>query len=79
MERPMRPLHELEADICSLAGRINVVPGFTQPPGDWRQLPEGTLVNKWRGEKMDYSTAIEAMIYKEARAKDVPAGTSIDG
>ena len=54
----------------------NVVPGFTQPPGDWRQLPEGTLVNRWRGESMDYGTAIDALLYKTARAKDVPAGTS---
>jgi hypothetical protein len=54
----------------------DVAPGFTQPPGDWRQLPGGSLVNKWRGERMDYSTAIEAMIYQEAWAKDVPAGTS---
>ena len=42
----------------------DVAPGFTQPPGDWRQLPEGTLVNRWRGERMDYNTAIDALIYK---------------
>jgi hypothetical protein len=53
-----------------------VTPGFTQPRGDWREMPEGTLVNKWRGESMDYSTAVEALIFKSARAKDVPAGTS---
>jgi hypothetical protein len=55
-----------------------VAPGFSQPPGDWKQLPAGTLVNKWRGEKMDYNTALNSLIYKSARAKDVPAGTSID-
>ncbi|HLA71041.1 MAG TPA: DUF222 domain-containing protein [Steroidobacteraceae bacterium] len=53
-----------------------VAPGFTQPPGAWTQLPEGALVNRWRGEKMDYGTAIDALIYKATRAKDVPAGTS---
>jgi hypothetical protein len=52
-------------------------PGFSQPPGDWKQLPEGALVNKWRGETMDYGAAIDALIYKTARAKNVPAGTSI--
>jgi hypothetical protein len=54
-----------------------VAPGFTQPPGDWRQLPEGTLVNRWGGEKMDYGTAVDALIYKSRRAQDVPAGTSV--
>jgi len=54
----------------------SVAPGFTQPRGDWKDIPEGTLVNRWRGEKMDYGTAIEALIYKTTRAKGVPAGTS---
>jgi hypothetical protein len=53
----------------------SVMPGFTQPPGDWRQLSDGTLVNKWRGEKMDLGTAVDALIYREERAKHVPAGT----
>ncbi len=56
----------------------NVAPGFTQPHGDWRELPEGTLINGWRGEKLDLGLAVELMIQKAMRAKDVPAGTSIN-
>jgi hypothetical protein len=54
----------------------SVAPGFSQPRGDWRQLPEGTLVNRWRGERMDYGMAVDGMIQRDRRMKDVPAGTS---
>jgi hypothetical protein len=54
----------------------SVAPGFTQPLGDWRQLPEGTLVNKWRGERMDLGLAVDVLLQQARRAKDVPAGTS---
>jgi len=54
----------------------NVAPGFTQPPGDWTQLPAGTLVNRWRGERMDYGLAVEVLFQQAGRAKNVPAGTS---
>jgi hypothetical protein len=54
----------------------SVAPGFTQPRGDWREMPEGTLVNRWRGERMDLALAVDGMIYRARRAKDVPAGTS---
>jgi len=54
----------------------SIAPGYTQPPGDWKQLPAGTLVNRWRGERMDYDLAIEVLMQQAKRAKDVPAGTS---
>jgi len=57
----------------------SVAPGFTQPPGDWKQMPEGTLVNRWRGEPMDYDLAVDVMFQRARRAKDVPAGTSVPG
>jgi hypothetical protein len=53
-----------------------VAPGFTQPKGDWREMPEGALVNRWRGERMDYGLAIDGLLQRARRAKDVPAGTS---
>jgi hypothetical protein len=55
----------------------NVAPGCTQPPGDWRDLPEGTMVNRWRGERMDLGLAVEIMFQPSMQAKDVPAGTSM--
>ena len=57
----------------------DVAPGFTQPRGDWRQTPEGTVVNRWRGERMDYGLAIDIMMQKTRRGQDVPAGTSASG
>ena len=54
----------------------SVAPGFTQPLGDWTQLPAGTMENKWRGERMDLSLAIEVMLQQASRGKNVPAGTS---
>jgi len=56
----------------------SVAPGFTQPRGDWRELPAGTLVNRWRGERMDYGMAVDGLIQR-SRRKDVPAGTSANG
>jgi hypothetical protein len=53
----------------------SVAPGFTQPKGDWREMPEGVLVARWRGERMDYGLAVEGMIHRARPAKDVPAGT----
>jgi hypothetical protein len=52
-------------------------PGCTQPPGDWTQLPAGTFVNRWRGERMDCGLAVEVLIQQARRAKHVPAGTRI--
>ena len=53
-----------------------VAPGFTQPRGDWREMPQGVLVSRWRGERMDLGMAIDGMIHRARQAKDVPAGTS---
>ena len=50
----------------------SVAPGYTQPLGDWKQLPAGKLVNRWQGEKMDLDLGIEVL---SKRAKNVPAGT----
>lgn len=50
--------------------------GCTQPPGDWRELREGTFVECWRGDKMDLGLAVDVMIQQAARGKNVPAGTS---
>ncbi|MEO8064536.1 MAG: DUF222 domain-containing protein [Pseudomonadota bacterium] len=56
-----------------------VLPGFTQPPGDWRHLPAATTEWKWRGDRMDYGLAVEVLLQQVGRAKqlpDVSAGTS---
>jgi hypothetical protein len=53
-----------------------VAPGFTQPLGDWTQLPAGKLVNRWAGERMDCGLGVEVLLQQARRAKDVPAGTS---
>jgi hypothetical protein len=55
----------------------SVAPGYSQPPGDWRQVPGGQMVNKWRGEKMDLGLAIDVLIQRNRQRKDVPAGTSL--
>lgn len=54
-----------------------VSPECTQPPGDWRKLPAGEAVMKWRGERMDYGQAIDVLLQQTARGRDVPAGTSM--
>ena len=47
----------------------SIAPGYTQPPGDWKQLPAGTLVNRWRGERMDYDLGVE-VLFQQARRGD---------
>ena len=54
----------------------SIFPGFTQPLGDWKQLPAGTLVTRWAGERMDYGLGVEVLLQQARRAKNVPAGTS---
>jgi len=54
----------------------DVAPGFNQPPGDWREMPEGKQ-SQWRGDRMDLAMAVDGMFQIERRAKDVPAGTSV--
>ena len=53
----------------------SVAPGFTQPPGDWRQLPPASAASAWRGDRMDYGLAIDVLLQQARRAKNVPAGT----
>jgi Domain of unknown function (DUF222)/HNH endonuclease len=55
----------------------SIAPGYTQPLGDWTKLPAGTLVNRWRGERMDLGLGVEVLLQQARRAKDVPAGTSV--
>ena len=47
----------------------SIAPEYTQPPGDWKQLPAGTLVNRWRGERMDYDLGVE-VLFQQARRGD---------
>jgi hypothetical protein len=47
----------------------SVAPGFTQPLGDWTQLPAGALVNRWRGERMDYGLGVEVLLQQARRAR----------
>ena len=55
----------------------SVASGYTQPPGDWRQLPTATApLSKWRGERMNLGLAVDVMIQRAKKAKDVPGGTS---
>ncbi|MES1263690.1 MAG: HNH endonuclease signature motif containing protein, partial [Peristeroidobacter soli] len=55
-----------------------VAPGFTQPLGDWRQLPTATEpLARWKGDRMDYGLAVEVLLQQANRGKNVPAGTSI--
>jgi hypothetical protein len=53
----------------------NVLPGYTQPLGDWRCLPAGTEVSCYRGDRMDLGMAVDVLIQQTKRAKDAPAGT----
>jgi hypothetical protein len=55
----------------------SVLPGCTQPLGDWRKLPAGTEVWHYKGDRMDYGMAVDGLIGFARRAKDVPAGTSV--
>ena len=62
----------------------SVAAGRTIPLGDWTQLPrqhcaegihidQSTAATCWRGERMDYSIAVDALL---ARSRGVPAGTA---
>ncbi len=55
----------------------SVAPGYTQPLGDWRQLPAATSpISSWAGDRMDYGLGVEVLLQQARRAKNVPAGTS---
>jgi len=53
-----------------------VVPGCSQPPGDWQQLRRASVTSHWRGDRMDLGIAVDVLIQEANRSKDVPAGTS---
>jgi hypothetical protein len=55
----------------------NIAPGYTQPLGDWRQLPEGKAGWRWSGDRMDCGLAVEVLIQQARRATNVPAGTTV--
>ena len=46
----------------------SILPGFTQPLGDWKQLPAGTLVTRWRGERMDYDLGVDVLLQQARRS-----------
>ena len=55
----------------------SVAPGFTQPLGNLSRLPPATEpITRWRGDRMDLGLAVEVLLQKAKRRKDVPAGTS---
>jgi hypothetical protein len=56
----------------------SVAPGYTQPLGDWRELTAGPRGKQpqWKGERMNLDLAVDVMMQRAARAKNVPAGTS---
>ncbi len=68
-------------------GFDSVATGRTTPLGDWTQLSrqhreEGvpidssTAVTRWRGERMDYGIAVDALLTRSASCRpDIPAGT----
>jgi hypothetical protein len=65
----------------------SIAPGYTQPLGDWRQLPceserrgiridARTAVTRWDGVHMDYGLGVEVLLQQAKRVTRVPAGTS---
>ena len=53
----------------------SVLPGCTQPFGDWRRLPVPTQLARYTGDEMDLDLAVDVLIQKTRRARNVPAGT----
>jgi hypothetical protein len=62
----------------------SVVPGYTQPLGDWEYLPANnrergvsidarTAATRWAGETMDYGLAVEVSMQRVARRKQATA------
>jgi Domain of unknown function (DUF222)/HNH endonuclease len=65
----------------------SVAPDHTRPLADWRQVPavhqqqglhidKNTAATLWRGERMDYGLAIDVLLGKARRAKNVSAESS---
>ena len=54
------------------------LPGFTQPPGDWKHVRSATeAMSQWHGDRMNLALAVDGMVHRAHKAKNVPAGTSI--
>jgi hypothetical protein len=62
----------------------SVAPGYTQPLGDWRELPAEngrhgiridarTAVTRWNGEVMDYGLGVEVLMQQARRMRRVVA------
>ncbi|MBB6093651.1 hypothetical protein HNQ60_002532 [Povalibacter uvarum] len=58
----------------------SVAPGYSQPLGDWRQLPAhnershirinaSTAVTKWQGESMDYGLGVQVLMERGRRER----------
>jgi hypothetical protein len=63
----------------------SVLPGFTQPISDWKDLPtahdrsqihidERTAATKWGGESMDYGLAVQVLLQQQSRGLIVSTG-----
>ena len=56
----------------------SILPGFTQPLGDWTQLPAAAeKLSRWSGDRMNLGLAVDILVQKSSKSKNVPAGTSI--
>lgn len=53
----------------------HMMPGCSQPDGNWRDTPAAAGQWKYRGDHMDLSLAVDLLIQQQRKAKDVPAGT----
>jgi hypothetical protein len=54
---------------------VCVARGSSNPPGcDPEQMPKGTGQWEYRGDRMDIDLAVDLLIQKSRRARDVPAG-----
>ena len=47
----------------------------TQPAGDSGALRAGKFATCWRGDRMNMDLAVDLLIQKSQKARDVPAGT----
>jgi hypothetical protein len=52
----------------------SVLPGCTQPMGNWQCLPVGAETFRYRGDRMDLGLAVDVLVQL---AKRVPAGTRV--
>ena len=68
----------------------SLAPGFAPAQGDWTRLvathreqaiviDKNTATSRWRGESIDYGMAVDGLLYRARRARDVSAETSPAG